>query len=60
MPISTKLGTKHQWVKGIQVFHALFQGKMITKVLKFFDEIGGHDPIISLTFLWVTNDNTVQ
>ena len=34
-PISTKLGTKHPWVKGIQVYSnegpALFQGEIITK-----------------------------
>ena len=34
-PISTKLGTKHPWVKGIQVFqmigHTLFKGEIITK-----------------------------
>ena len=34
-PISTKLGTKHPWVKGIQVCSnegpAFFQGEMITK-----------------------------
>ena len=38
----TKLGTKHSWLKGIQVFqmkgHAILQGGIITK-RKYIDEI---------------------
>ena len=42
-PISTKLGTMHSWVKGIQICSnevpALFQVNIITKWQKNFDEI---------------------
>ena len=44
-PISTKIGTKHSWVRGIQVNfvkmkdHAFFQAEKITKKRKYIDEI---------------------
>ena len=42
-PISTKLGTKHQWVGGYKIVQingsALFQGEIIRKNRKYIDEI---------------------
>ena len=41
--ISTKLGTNHPWVKGIQFEqmkdHAFFQGEKIIKEQNYIDEI---------------------
>ena len=42
-PVSTKLGTKYPWVKGIHIYSnegpRPFQGEVITKLQKYIDEI---------------------
>ena len=47
-PILTKLGTKHPWVKGIQIVYmkgpVLFWGEIITQYGKYIDEIKQSSP----------------